>query len=73
MKNTEAKIVEQLIQLIQTRVSIEELQQHIDKINSNYIFQYFYLYTFYVTNQSLILKTPLTKKLKLNIIVNTLL
>jgi hypothetical protein len=35
MENTEVMLREQLRQLIQNRVSIEELQQHIDKINSN--------------------------------------
>ena len=35
MENTEVMLREQLRELIQNRVSIEELQQHIDKINSN--------------------------------------
>jgi hypothetical protein len=35
MENTELMLREQLRQLIQNKVSIEELQQHIDKINSN--------------------------------------
>jgi hypothetical protein len=35
MENTEVMLREQLRQLIQNKVSIEELQQHIDKINSN--------------------------------------
>ena len=35
MENTEVMLREQLRQLIQNKVSLEELQQHIDKINSN--------------------------------------
>ena len=35
MENTEVMLREQLRQLIQNRVSIEQLQQHINKINSN--------------------------------------
>jgi len=35
MENTEVMLREQLRQLIQNKVSPEELQQHIDKINSN--------------------------------------
>ena len=35
MENTEVMLREQLRQLIQNKVSAEELQQHIDKINSN--------------------------------------
>jgi hypothetical protein len=35
MENTEVMLREQLRQLIQNRVSIEELQHHINKINSN--------------------------------------
>jgi hypothetical protein len=35
MVNTEIMLREQLRQLIQNKVSIEELQEHIDKINSN--------------------------------------
>jgi hypothetical protein len=35
MENTEMMIGEQLIQIIQNKVSIEELQEHIDKINSD--------------------------------------
>jgi hypothetical protein len=35
MENTEIMLREQLRQLIQNKVSLEELQQHIDKINSN--------------------------------------
>ena len=36
MENTEGMLREQLRQLIQNKVLIEELQQHIDKININY-------------------------------------
>ena len=35
MENTEVMLREQLRQLIQNKVSLEELQQHIDKINSD--------------------------------------
>jgi hypothetical protein len=35
MGNTEVMLREQLRQFIQNRVSVEEIQQHIDKINSN--------------------------------------
>ena len=35
MENTEVMLREQLRELIQNKVSLEELQQHIDKINSN--------------------------------------
>jgi hypothetical protein len=35
MENTEVMLSEQLRQLIQNKVSIEELQEHIDKINSD--------------------------------------
>jgi hypothetical protein len=35
MENTEIMLREQLRQLIQNKVSAEELQQHIDKINGN--------------------------------------
>ncbi|MGI8834371.1 MAG: hypothetical protein ACR2IS_17265, partial [Nitrososphaeraceae archaeon] len=35
MENTEVMLREQLRQFIQNRVTIEEIQQHIDKINSN--------------------------------------
>jgi len=35
MENTEVMLREQLRQLIQNRVPVEEIQQHIDKINSN--------------------------------------
>jgi superfamily II RNA helicase len=35
MENTEVMLREQLRQLIQNKVSIEELQEHIDKINSD--------------------------------------
>jgi hypothetical protein len=35
MENTEVMLREQLRQLIQNKVSAEEIQQHIDKINSN--------------------------------------
>jgi hypothetical protein len=35
MENTEVMLREQLRQFIQNRVSVEEIQQHIDKINSN--------------------------------------
>jgi hypothetical protein len=35
MENTEGMLREQLRQLIQNKVLIEELQQHIDKININ--------------------------------------
>jgi hypothetical protein len=35
MENIEVKLREQLRQLIQDRVSIEEIQQPIDKINNN--------------------------------------
>jgi hypothetical protein len=35
MVNTEVMLREQLRQLIQNKVSLEELQEHIDKINSN--------------------------------------
>jgi hypothetical protein len=35
MENTEVMLREQLRQLIQNKVSLEDLQQHIDKINSN--------------------------------------
>jgi hypothetical protein len=35
MKNTKVLLREELRQLIQDRVPIEQIQQHIDKINSN--------------------------------------
>jgi hypothetical protein len=35
MKNTEVLLREELRQIIQDRVPIEQIQQHIDKINSN--------------------------------------
>jgi hypothetical protein len=35
MANIELMLREQLRQLIQNKVSLEELQQHIDKINNN--------------------------------------
>ncbi|HKI09138.1 MAG TPA: hypothetical protein VKA09_12140 [Nitrososphaeraceae archaeon] len=35
MENTEVMLREQLRQLIQNQVPAEQLQQHIDKINSN--------------------------------------
>jgi hypothetical protein len=35
MENTELMLREQLSQFIQNKVSAEELQQHIDKINNN--------------------------------------
>jgi hypothetical protein len=35
MENTEVMLREQLRQIIQNKVSIEELQEHIDKINSD--------------------------------------
>jgi superfamily II RNA helicase len=35
MENTEVMLREQLRQLIQNKVSLEELQQHIDKIKIN--------------------------------------
>jgi DNA anti-recombination protein RmuC len=35
MENTEVMLREQLRQFIQNKVSLDELQQHIDKINSN--------------------------------------
>lgn len=35
MENTEVMLREQLRQLIQNKVSAEELQQHKEKINSN--------------------------------------
>ena len=35
MENTEGMLREHLRQLIQNRVSAEQLQQHIEKINSN--------------------------------------
>jgi hypothetical protein len=35
MQNIEVMLREQLRQMIQNKVSPEELQQHIDKINSN--------------------------------------
>jgi uncharacterized protein YeeX (DUF496 family) len=35
MENTEVMLREQLRQFIQNRVPVEEIQQHIDKINSN--------------------------------------
>jgi hypothetical protein len=35
MENTEIMLREQLRQLIQNQVPLEQLQQHIDKINDN--------------------------------------
>ena len=35
MENTETMLREQLRQLIQNQVPAEQLQQHVDKINSN--------------------------------------
>ena len=35
MENTEVMLREQLRQFIQNKVSAEEIQQHIEKINSN--------------------------------------
>ena len=35
MENTEVMLREELRQLIQDRISIEEIQQHTNKINSN--------------------------------------
>jgi hypothetical protein len=35
MENTEVILREELRQLIQDRVPLEQIQQHIDKINSN--------------------------------------
>jgi uncharacterized protein YeeX (DUF496 family) len=35
MENTEVMLREQLRQFIQNRVTVEEIQQHIDKINND--------------------------------------
>jgi hypothetical protein len=65
MKNTEAKIGEQLIQLIQTRVSIEELQQHIDKINSNFIFSNIFTCIHFMSLMSIFnFKNSINKKIE---------
>jgi hypothetical protein len=65
MKNTEAMIGEQLIQLIQTRVSIEELQQHIDKINSNFIFSNIFTCIHFMSLMSIFnFKNSINKKIE---------
>ena len=65
MKNTEAKIGEQLIQLIQARVSIEELQQHIDKINRNFIFSNIFTCIHFMSLMSIFnFKNSINKKIE---------